>query len=154
MALLVRAQTLLEKANSILASVSQPAKQESLKLDIQKDILEEALETIEMRVYQYQGIVEIYNLNEKPHTGKTARIKPVPVINNLNEYSPRNVDLSNLVNYPPKLQPVPVKPIFLDLAWNHIEYPGRKPQTKVEEKAPAQAEEQKPAKRGWFGFGR
>ena len=34
------------------------------------------------------------------------------------------LDLANIVAWPPRLQPVPVKPIFLDLAWNYIEYPG------------------------------
>ena len=86
-------------------------------------------------------------------------MKPAPMIERLDEYPPEGVDLTNLVTYPPKLQPIPVKPIFLDLAWNYIDYPGRvsKP---YEKEAPVtgggseKQEEKKEGKRGWFSFGR
>ena len=73
------------------------------------------------------------------------------------------VDLTNLVQYPPKIQPVPVKPLFLDVAWNYIDYPGRQTETVVGKVAEAvetvingDHEERQPEqkKRGWFGFGR
>lgn len=87
-----------------------------------------------------------------------------PVVERLDDYPLSGVDLSNLVTYPPKLRPVPVKPLFFDVAWNYIDYPGRgkaavedgtvaangAAQQSEEEKI----EEKKPAKRGWFGFGR
>ena len=69
-------------------------------------------------------------------------------------------DLSNLVIYPPQLRPIPVKPLFLDVAWNYIEYPGRTRKVEamgvngVTEKGPDVVEEKKEARRGWFGFGR
>lgn len=63
----------------------------------------------------------------------------------LNQFS-QNADLSKLVPYPPQMQPVPVKPLFLDVAWNYIDYPH------AAEKQPPAAEEKKG--RGWFGFGR
>ncbi|KAF2861645.1 hypothetical protein K470DRAFT_245138 [Piedraia hortae CBS 480.64] len=58
------------------------------------------------------------------------------------ETSP-SVDLKKLVNYPVGIHCVPVKPIFLDIAWNYIDYPAQQEQEPVKEK-----------KRGWFGFGR
>lgn len=68
------------------------------------------------------------------------------------------VDLSNLVSYPTKLEAVPVKPLFFDVAWNYIEYPGRISQVTAqvsEEKIPgSRGEEKQEAKKGWFGFGR
>lgn len=90
-----------------------------------------------------------------------------PAVQNLNAYPTPGlqVDLTNLVSYPPKIQPVPVKPLFLDVAWNYIDYPGRgapavsapvasAPEANggamdVDEPAPAQEK-----KKGWFGFGR
>lgn len=81
----------------------------------------------------------------------------------LNQYDD-NVDLKNIVNYPPKLQPIPMKPLFFDLAWDYIQYPGQA--QRVEEKVqntvtaaastPAKKDqtEEAPKKRGWFGFGR
>lgn len=80
-----------------------------------------------------------------------------PLVERLGEYPVEDVDLTRLVNFPPNLQPIPVKPLFFDLAWNYIDYPGRgtagvngapaPPKSAVEEK-------KEPAKKGWFGFGR
>lgn len=84
-----------------------------------------------------------------------------PVVDRLNDYPTpgTQVDLTNLVRYPPKIEPVPVKPLFLDVAFNYIDYPGRKAQAIVAEQAPvanSAPEEpvQQPQKKGWFSFGR
>lgn len=85
-----------------------------------------------------------------------------PWVQRLHEYPTpgTQVDLNNLVSYPPKIQPVPVKPMFLDVAFNYIEYPGRTAEVvQATPQASAQvngAVEDKPApqKKGWFGFGR
>lgn len=82
-----------------------------------------------------------------------------PLVDNLDQYPPAGVDLTNLVNYPPKLQPIPVKPLFFDIAWNYIEYPGRKKEVvengvKTSTAGEGTAEEKKEARKGWFGFGR
>lgn len=86
-----------------------------------------------------------------------------PLIQRLDDYPTPgvNVDLTNLVTYPPKLEPIPVKPLFFDVAWNYIEYPGQAKKV-VEEKAAAVSNGVEEAvetpkeekKRGWFGFGR
>lgn len=85
-----------------------------------------------------------------------------PLVQNLTVFPTPgvSVDLRNLVNYPPRIEPIPVKPLFFDVAWNYIDYPGRSKEV-VEQKAQANgaAEEEKPAeeapkKKGWFGFGR
>lgn len=87
-----------------------------------------------------------------------------PIVQRLDEYPTPGVqvDLNNLVTYPPKLEPVPVKPLFFDVAWNYIDYPGRakkavEEQVQVEdvrEKEEVNGVEEQPKKRGWFGFGR
>jgi signal recognition particle subunit SRP68 len=89
---------------------------------------------------------------DAPAVGKT------PLIEKLHEYPVGGVDLGNIVEFPPKVALIPVKPIFLDVAWNYIDYPGKAPQAAAE---PAKAaasgkepEQQQPTKRGWFGFGR
>lgn len=60
------------------------------------------------------------------------------------------------------MEPIPVKPLFFDAAWNYIEYPGREVEESVEngvkgtssvtEKGSEQNAGQQ--KKGWFGFGR
>jgi signal recognition particle subunit SRP68 len=63
------------------------------------------------------------------------------------------------VPYPPQMQPIPVKPLFLDVAWNYIDYPreGQQETAHTAPAAPAPAppqEEENKSRRGWFGFGR
>ncbi len=83
-----------------------------------------------------------------------------PLIERLDEYPPHGANLLNLVTYPVQVQPVPVKPIFLDVAWNYIDYPGRTrngPGVKVDgtgNEGGKVVEEKKEVKKGWFGFGR
>jgi signal recognition particle subunit SRP68 len=69
------------------------------------------------------------------------------------------VDVTKLIDWPPKLKPVPVKPLFFDTAWNYVDYPGRMPAaastaSTAQQVANGTQEEQKPASKGWFGFGR
>jgi signal recognition particle subunit SRP68 len=109
------------------------------------------------RVYELHGLVEMQSLSEKQTPGKSGRTHSIPVIENPNEYSTTAVDLSNLISYPPKLMPVPVKPLFFDTAWNYIDYPGGSSATRTPVQPPKTEEvgdDKKPAKRGWFGFGR
>jgi signal recognition particle subunit SRP68 len=108
-------------------------------------------------VWQYQGIVEIERLSAQSEQEKSTN-QP-PLIDRLDEYPSGGADLNNLVIYPPTLRPIPVKPLFFDVAWNYIDYPreGKKAvQTSQEAKEePAAADEgKKETKRGWFGFGR
>ncbi|KAF2800935.1 hypothetical protein K505DRAFT_344804 [Melanomma pulvis-pyrius CBS 109.77] len=108
----------------------------------------------------YRGLVALSQLSSSSETvAKTQLTKAAPIVERLNEYpTSGSVDLKNLVTWPPKLKPVPVKPLFLDVAWNYIEYPGRIQQKHAPEPEKMQvdekAEDAKPAKKGWFGFGR
>ena len=112
-------------------------------------------------VSQYRALVELHNLHEEAVKEAESKAKYAPpMVERLDEYPANGVDLTKLVTYPPKLQPVPVKPLFLDVAWNYIEYPGRS--KKGTEQAvngavdggTGQPPPKKEAKKGWFGFGR
>lgn len=112
-------------------------------------------------VQRYRALVELSNLNNSSQNSNLT--KGQPLIENLSEYPSKPVDLENLVTYPPKLEPIPVKPLFFDAAWNYIEYPGREISEKVVETAVkktvdgdkgAEQPATKQEKKGWFGFGR
>jgi signal recognition particle subunit SRP68 len=111
---------------------------------------------LEGEVQYYRALVELSNLSETAH--KNEGIYKQPLVERLDEYPAKGVDLQNLVSYPPKLEPVPVKPLFFDAAWNYIEYPGRELQSTAENGAKgggkAESKEQTQQKKGWFGFGR
>jgi signal recognition particle subunit SRP68 len=109
-------------------------------------------------VQRYRALVELLNLNEAAQKSEEGSNK-TPLVERLNEYPSKGVDLQNLVQWPPKLEPVPVKPLFFDAAWNYIEYPGRQVgnvevNEANEEKANAGKEQTQQQKKGWFGFGR
>lgn len=132
-------------------------------------------DTLSGELQRHRALAEIFNNSAKSQTAVASPKKPLS--SQLLDYpSGGAVDLDNIVAYPPRLEPFPVKPLFLDVAWNYIEYPDKQgPQLasaaaaankgagagagagKPQEKAAAAAAEPeaaKPQKRGWFGFGR
>jgi signal recognition particle subunit SRP68 len=130
------------------------------KLTVSKRQAETLKESLENLTSHYRGVVSLSQLSSNSETAAKAQLtNAAPVVERLHEYpASGTVDLNNLVTWPPKLKPVPVKPLFFDVAFNYIDYPGR---TKHADAAPEKmqvdekrAEETKPAKKGWFGFGR
>jgi signal recognition particle subunit SRP68 len=99
-------------------------------------------------VARYCGLVTLEQLSEAKRESSTFQ---QPLIERLDEYVADDLDLGNLVPFPPKMQPIPVKPLFLDVAWNYIDYPREGKQIVEPESKSA---EEKQGRRGWFGFGR
>ncbi|KAI1119532.1 Cupredoxin [Nemania sp. NC0429] len=92
-----------------------------------------------------RAIVEIDSLREKAKS--TVPQAKVPLVERLREYPAEGADLESLVDYPPRIQPIPVNPLFFDVAWNHIDYPGKPPvETSQLEVEPTSTPE--PKKRG------
>jgi signal recognition particle subunit SRP68 len=109
-------------------------------------------------VQRYRALVELSNVNEAARRSD-AGVDTAPLAERLNQYPSKGADLQNLVQWPPKLEPVPVKPLFFDSAWNYIEYPGREVKQAAtnglkEEKPEVAAQPSQQQKKGWFGFGR
>lgn len=179
LALYARAQGLAQAASSHLSSESSSRDSGSpLKLDVGSDQIESLVTTLNRLVMQYRALAELKALTPATSTANakansTTTLKPAPLIERLhrNEFI-ESVDLTNLVYYPPKLRPVSVKPLFFDLAWNYINYPGQKQDGDVSDASSVEpitaasagkantdagameTEQAKPAKKGWFGFGR
>lgn len=113
-------------------------------------------------LHRSRALVEIHNLEKSASqaqgSSSSSNNRPA-LVNTLSSYPSGGVDLQNIVHYPPQIESIPVKPIFLDVAWNYISYPDNQNQPRTVEKGPADqegtsAEEAKPKKKGWFGFGR
>lgn len=53
--------------------------------------------------------------------------KSVPLVERLDQYY-EDTDMlkgkPNLVNFPPEFSPIPCKPLFFDIALNHVEFPS------------------------------
>ncbi|KAI4281474.1 MAG: hypothetical protein L6R35_005644 [Caloplaca aegaea] len=155
LALLSRALHL--SSQTLSSSSDEPAAGGVPKLDLRPAETKFLNDLLERSVLQHRALVELENLTSAK---SQSNFKPPPMIERLDEYPPDGVDLTNLVTYPPKLQPVPVKPIFLDVAWNYIDYPGRPKRgtataaDRIIGGAEPKQEPKKEAKKGWFGFGR
>eukprot|EP00118_Oscarella_pearsei_P017162 m.169314 g.169314 ORF g.169314 m.169314 type:complete len:591 (+) comp38984_c0_seq2:48-1820(+) len=71
------------------------------------------------------AILEMQELQEK--MGAVAVTETKPLLDRLNDYheDPRLLtNKPNIVPFPPDFEPVPCKPLFFDLALNHMEFPS------------------------------
>ncbi|KAM3076830.1 signal recognition particle subunit srp68 [Clarireedia jacksonii] len=122
---------------------------------------------LQSELQRQRALVEIANLTSSSTPEELKHKKPL--VQRLHEYPADGVvDLKNIVRYPPRMETVPVKPLFFDAAWNYVDYPGRREERvkgsgemevqgeeamQVEEEE-EQKQQQQPQKKGWFGFGR
>ncbi|KAL2141022.1 hypothetical protein VTI28DRAFT_2952 [Corynascus sepedonium] len=178
----------LDQTNTAIPSLSKPQHNDAAvtndddaaftprNIQVTKRDLAFLRDTLTGELQRSRALVEIFNNSTTASTTNPAQeataapvaaTKPPPLSSRLSDYPAGGVDLDNIVTYPPRLEPFPVKPLFLDVAWNYVTYPGKgagsggvdQQQTKESSAAapPAAAEPQpeaKPQKRGWFGFGR
>ena len=158
------ALALLSHALDLTANISrrlgflEQRSNEAPNLDVTSDQVQGLQRRLESLVSQQRALVELRDINAIEVNRARMGIKP-PLVERLDEYPLHRVDLTNLVSYPPKIEAIPVKPLFLDVAYNYIEYPGRSRkggEKAVNGVANAQTgrEEQREGRRGWFGFGR
>ena len=152
LALLARALDLSTRASSH-ASNAQMSVGKPPNLDITPIQASNLHSLLQSLVSQHRALVELHNIQS---ASSSKKMDPVfPLVERLDKYPANGVDLTRLVTYPPKVEPIPVKPLFLDLAFEYIDYPGRA--RKLGEKAVngdgegVKGGEKK--KKGWFGFG-
>ncbi|KAI4276037.1 MAG: hypothetical protein LQ337_002778, partial [Flavoplaca oasis] len=154
LALLARAAEWSSQATSLSPS-AESSNEGISKLEVSSAQANSLKDLLDRSVLQYQALVELEDLRSE--TSKKKESRSIPMIERLDEYPPEGVDLTNLVTYPPKLQPIPVKPIFLDTAWNYIDYPGRPKKGTAAagggkaEDTSSVVETKKETKKGWFG---
>ncbi|OLN97633.1 Signal recognition particle subunit SRP68 [Colletotrichum chlorophyti] len=144
-----------QKAASTFAGVSKPATS-PCNIEVSGKDAQSLSSFLEGELERQRALVHLTNLL-KESDSKEEDTKFIPLIERLREYPSSGVDLGNLVSIPPKLSTIPVKPIFLDVAWNYIDYPGKEPQELPpvsSQPAVESGEKPQPQKRGWFGFGR
>lgn len=162
LALINHAHDLCEASESTLPEASEASSPAALNVEVAPEATQFLQDLLEGELQRHRAIVHIDNLRKEAQKDSNGCSK-APLIERLQEYPASGVDLTNVVEYPPSMALIPVKPIFLDVAWNYIDYPGKGPAA-----APAQAAAPEPAKgttptskpvpqqakRGWFGFGR
>ncbi|KAK3488217.1 uncharacterized protein B0T23DRAFT_344792 [Neurospora hispaniola] len=168
LALIRHALNQTESALPILSSTSSEESSPARNILVSAADFQTLHSLLNGELQRARALVEIseHNKNKKPSAGSSSS-NGKPLIGQLANYpSSGQVNLENIVVYPPRLEAIPVKPIFLDVAWNYIDYPEKIPaggdkkqqqqQQQVTEEVQEEQtqEEEKPKKRGWFGFGR
>ncbi|KEQ71281.1 hypothetical protein M436DRAFT_50995 [Aureobasidium namibiae CBS 147.97] len=158
LALLARALELAKQCSSSLPSTSSDPSS-APTLDIHKSQADALQTQLQQLVYRHQALVDLHKFHDNASIAAAKHMSTAaPLVQRLSDFPTPgvNVNLKNLVTYPPKLEPIPVKPLFFDVAWNYIDYPTTGKQA-VEAKAADVIVEEKPKeekKKGWFGFGR
>ena len=163
LALYARALELSQQASTLQDRTVESETENPTKFGLEAGDLDRSKTFLQGLVTQTQALVELNNLRSVKTSSQSSQHdkfrQPLAERLHLNRYE-EDVDLSNLVNFPPRLRPVPVKPLFFDIAWNYVQYPG-KPATSEGRgianggsAADDKTEAPQPAKRGWFGFGR
>ncbi|KAF3937449.1 hypothetical protein ABW19_dt0209142 [Dactylella cylindrospora] len=118
---------------------------------------------LKANVQRYHALAEMDRITQQSAVAAQKLAYKKPLIESLGVYPEHGVDFANLIDFPPKVKPVPVKPIFFDIAWNYIEYPGLEKEAAPVTVAPSAADpmevdsgkkDETPQKRGWFGWGR
>lgn len=167
LALVNRAAEKCSSAHSYLASSMDTSSSGPPNLTVSPSEAAALHSLLQSELQCQRALVEISNLTSTvPKAGEESLYRK-PLVERLHEYPADGVvDLRNLVKYPPKVEVVPVKPLFFDAAWNYVDYPGRRTEkvaenagmevdveeTQEETQEPSQQEQ--PQKKGWFGFGR
>ncbi|KOS18293.1 Signal recognition particle subunit SRP68 [Escovopsis weberi] len=167
LALIHRASTLHRAAASKLPSSSSDdntaadaAAALPPSLDVSPDAFRFLGALLDGELQRHRAIVHVDALRAAPANADPASGSRVaaPLVERLHEYPLEGVDLARIVEFPPAPALVPVKPIFLDVAWNYIHYPGQVAQAAPAGGVAGAQGDEKPAaaapKRGWFGFGR
>lgn len=156
LALYSRALELASDALSSNSTANIEAGNGPPKLEVGSKVLQSFRQYLDGLVSQFRALVELKNLLGQEKAAMNG-IHRLPLAERLEQYPTEDVDLSGLVNFPLKLRPIPVKPLFFDLAWNYIDYPDRARSgvngTPTASKTIPE-EKKEPAKKGWFGFGR
>ena len=118
---------------------------------------------------RHRALVHISRLQEEERRELAPRASyQPPLIDRLAEFPEGGVDLGHIVELPPKLASIPAKPIFLDVAWNFVDYPQADGQSSVKKNAAAVTDKQQdgdgvaaaetgkpaeqPQRKGWFGL--
>ena len=105
---------------------------------------------LEADVTRYHALAEMDRLTAVAAAKEAKSADTKPLIERLDRYPEQGVDFGRLATYPPRVEPIPVKPIFFDIAWNFIEYPGQ--EKVMEAKVENQKEAESGQKKGLFSF--
>lgn len=148
----------VQECLSVLSVEQTASETSSRNIVVSKQEIGSLSDLLKGELQRYRALVEVSNF-QKSSNGH-VKGAPLPLVERLLGYPSEGVDLEKIVAYPPKTDAIPVKPLFLDAAWNYINYPAK--HARLEQKgkgAPVEKvghveEESKPQKRGWFGFGR
>lgn len=158
LALLFKASVKCELAHTYFLSTMEEIEDSPIKISITPSEIQSLKAFLDGEVQRHRALVEIFNLSMIESEKEDSTLDCIPLIERLSDFPVREVNMSNLVVYPPVLEPAPVKPLFFDAAWNYIRYPGKEVEEDMKSftQAKPSAKNQEhgnTARKGWFGLG-
>ncbi|CUS13715.1 unnamed protein product [Tuber aestivum] len=121
LALFARALSHITSSPPTLRSAATPTSHKGL--DITPAEFQSLKSTLENEVARFRALAEMDLIAAK--SAKTVGKGAGALVERLDQYPEGKIDFENgIVQWPPKVAPVPVKPVFLDVAFNFIEYPS------------------------------
>lgn len=153
------ALALLARAQEHITHISPPAESSSdgnqpLNLEVTAGQIRKLKILLQGLLTEHRALMVLRESSKAVQKGSTAYDQPL--VQRLDKYPSEAVNLENLVTYPPRVKPIPVKPIFLDVAYSYIKYP-MEPGALSDGTASANGVSEigkKEPKKGWFGFSR
>lgn len=143
-------------------AATRPEKTSSLQnIDVSASDAQFLVDLLQAELQRARALVDIEK--HTPQPSESAKASALALSETLGDYPVTAVDLDKVVTYPPRIEAIPIKPIFLDIAWNYIDYPskagaaagaGAAAQPAAGQAAEAADSAEQPQKRGWFGFKR
>ncbi|TQS37843.1 hypothetical protein Golomagni_01669 [Golovinomyces magnicellulatus] len=158
LALFFKASVKCEMAHTYFLSAMEEIEESPIKISITSSEIQYLRAFLDGEVQRHRALVEIFNLTMIESEKDDNKLDCIPLIERLSDFPVREINMSNLVVYPPVLEPAPVKPLFFDAAWNYIRYPGKEVEEDIKSftQAKSSAKNQEhgnTAKKGWFGLG-
>lgn len=150
-----RVETYIKKIETNIASLSKSSELQARKseFETEKDILVKELNQSKYKIQTAAILESEVNENEENELVK-AKLDKIPLVERINTYyeDPSLTSKNpNVIKLPLNFEPIPCKPLFFDLALNHLELPSY--EDKIDSK---NQEQQKAGVKGFiknmFGF--
>ena len=166
LALIDHARKFSTTALDTVSGLSSATSDGPLNIAVPHSDMESLRDLLDGELQRHIAIVHIDNLRKKDLASTKSQTtgRKIPLAERMHEYPSDGLDLKNIIQFPPKMALIPMKPIFLDVAWDYIDYDSKTQDGKAAPAAaptPSPAKQESapeaksaPAKKGWFGFGR
>ncbi|XP_048760019.1 signal recognition particle subunit SRP68-like [Ostrea edulis] len=120
-------ERVLQNAQNALKGYKSLPKTQQTQFKMEVSSLEELIHSVDGEKYSCHAssVLDVNDVTD--HMGAMTVNPKLPLVNRLEDYTDDSSLTSkrpNLVSFPPDFEPIPCRPLFFDLALNHIDFPS------------------------------